>query len=59
KVDDLSNSSTDTTKLQSDVDSLTKKVADDQKSLETAKQSLDTVRLLRWSQLRLMPLLLK
>ncbi|MGR1326694.1 SEC10/PgrA surface exclusion domain-containing protein [Streptococcus agalactiae] len=44
KVDDLSNSSTDTTKLQSDVDSLTKKVADDQKSLETAKQSLDTAK---------------
>ena len=44
KVDDLSNSSTDTTKLQSDVDSLTKKVADDQKALDTAKQSLDTAK---------------
>ncbi|HEO4910733.1 TPA: SEC10/PgrA surface exclusion domain-containing protein [Streptococcus agalactiae] len=44
KVDDLSNSSTDTTKLQKDVDVLTKKVADDQKSLDTAKQSLDTAK---------------
>lgn len=44
KVDDLSNSSTDTTKLQSDVDSLTKKVADDQKALDTAKQSLNAVK---------------
>lgn len=44
KVDNLSNLSTDTAKLQSDVDSLTKKVADDQKSLDTAKQSLDTAK---------------
>ncbi|HGD6201789.1 TPA: SEC10/PgrA surface exclusion domain-containing protein [Streptococcus agalactiae] len=44
KVDDLSKSTTDTTKLQKDVDDLTKKVSDDQKSLETAKQSLDTAK---------------
>ncbi|HEN0176947.1 TPA: SEC10/PgrA surface exclusion domain-containing protein [Streptococcus agalactiae] len=44
KVDDLSKSTTDTTKLQKDVDDLTKKVFDDQKSLETAKQSLDTAK---------------
>ncbi|HEN0479986.1 TPA: SEC10/PgrA surface exclusion domain-containing protein [Streptococcus agalactiae] len=44
KVDDLSKSTTNTDKLQKDVDDLTKKVADDQKSLETAKQSLDTVK---------------
>lgn len=44
KVDDLSNSSTDTTKFQKDVDDLTKKVVDDQKALDTAKQSLDTAK---------------